>query len=119
MGDLSRLEEYEWRNQTEASRGTLPTMTSAAWNGMTIPNGRLLMVGDQSWRHHQFARYIPTVAEALCQELILGCGAGSPRSRNPPRREAVRIAGPMCPTAIVARLSSVPGLLHTTLDDTG
>src|ERR1700748_3672804 len=39
--------EYEWRNQTEAGKGTLPKMTSATWNGMRIRNGRLLMVGDQ------------------------------------------------------------------------
>jgi tetratricopeptide (TPR) repeat protein len=50
MGDFEPgWREYEWRNQTEAGKGTLPTMTSAAWNGMTIPNGRLLMVGDQGY----------------------------------------------------------------------
>ena len=50
-------------------------MTSAAWNGMRIPNGRLLMVGDQGYGDTiQFARYIPLIADR-CQELILGCSA--------------------------------------------
>ena len=46
-----------------------------AWNGMRIPNGRLLMVGDQGYGDTiQFARYIPLIADR-CQELILGCSA--------------------------------------------
>ena len=67
MGDFEPgWMEYEWRNQTEAGKGTLPKMTSAAWNGMRIPNGRLLMVGDQGYGDTiQFARYIPTDRGAL------------------------------------------------------
>ena len=42
---------------------------------MRIPNGRLLMVGDQGYGDTiQFARYIPLIADR-CQELILGCSA--------------------------------------------
>ena len=64
--------EYEWRNLTEAGKATMPAMTSAAWNGMRIPNGRLLLVGDQGYGDTiQFARYIPMAAER-CQELIVG-----------------------------------------------
>ena len=38
MGDFEPgWMEYEWRNLTEAGKGTLPKMTSAAWNGMRIP----------------------------------------------------------------------------------
>ena len=76
MGDFEPgWKEYEWRNLTEAGKGTLPKMTSAAWNGMRIPNGRLLMVGDQGYGDTiQFARYIPLIADR-CQELIMGCSA--------------------------------------------
>jgi len=64
--------EYEWRNETEAAKGTLPRITSALWNGMPL-QGRLLLVGDQGYGDTiQFARYIPLAAE-LCQELIIGC----------------------------------------------
>ena len=42
---------------------------------MRIPNGRLLLVGDQGYGDTiQFARYIPLIADR-CQELILGCSA--------------------------------------------
>lgn len=67
--------EYEWRNLTEAGKSTMPAMTSAPWNGMRIPNGRLLLVGDQGYGDTiQFARYIPMAVER-CQDLILGCSA--------------------------------------------
>lgn len=65
--------EYEWRNHTQAGRAQLPRMTSAPWNGMAIPAGRILLVGDQGYGDTiQFARYIPLVAER-CQEVLLGC----------------------------------------------
>jgi Tfp pilus assembly protein PilF len=110
--------EYEWRNQTEAGKGTLPKMTSAAWNGMRIPNGRLLMVGDQGYGDTiQFARYIPLIADR-CQELILGCSA-----EMAPLLAAIPGVKQYCHRwtdvpghAAHCRLSSVPGLVHTTLD---
>jgi hypothetical protein len=67
--------EYEWRNETEAGKNTMPKMTSAHWNGMPIPKGRILLVGDQGYGDTiQFARYIPKVA-TLCEEVVLGCSA--------------------------------------------
>lgn len=76
MGDFDPgWMEYEWRNLTEAGKATMPAMTSAHWNGMRIPNGRLLLVGDQGYGDTiQFARYIP-MAAARCQEVIVGCSA--------------------------------------------
>ncbi len=119
MGDFEPgWRAYEWRNQTEAGKGTLPTMTSAAWNGMTIPNGRLLMVGDQGYGDTiQFARYIPAVAER-CQELILGCSAElAPLLATLPGVKQYCHRWTDVPGhAVHCRLSSVPGLLHTTLD---
>jgi hypothetical protein len=110
--------EYEWRNETEAGKGTLPKMTSAAWNGMRVPNGRLLLVGDQGYGDTiQFARYIPMVAER-CQEIVLGCSA-----EMAPLLSTIPGVTQYCHRwtdvpghAVHARLSSVPGLLHTTLD---
>jgi hypothetical protein len=109
--------EYEWRNHTEGGKGTLPKMTSAAWNGMRIPNGRLLMVGDQGYGDTiQFARYIPMVAER-CEELILGCSAemGPLLSTIPGVKQYCHNWTDVPGHAAHCRLSSVPGLLHTTL----
>ncbi len=65
--------EYEWRNLTEAGKATMPAMTSAPWNGMRIPQGRLLLVGDQGYGDTiQFARFIGMAAERV-QEVVLGC----------------------------------------------
>ena len=119
MGDFEAgWREYEWRNLTEAGKGTLPSMTSAAWNGMRIPTGRLLMVGDQGYGDTiQFARYIPTVAER-CQEVILGCSAemGPLLSTMPGVTQFCHHWTDVPGHAAHCRLSSVPGLLHTTLE---
>jgi Tfp pilus assembly protein PilF len=120
MGDFpSGWLEYEWRNQTEAGKGTLPKMTSAAWNGMRIPQGRLLMVGDQGYGDTiQFARYIPLIADR-CQELILGCSAemGPLLATIPGVKQYCHRWTDVPGHAAHCRLSSVPGLLHTTLDN--
>jgi Tfp pilus assembly protein PilF len=120
MGDFpSGWLEYEWRNQTEAGKGTLPKMTSAAWNGMRIPQGRLLMVGDQGYGDTiQFARYIPLIADR-CRELILGCSAemGPLLATIPGVKQYCHRWTDVPGHAAHCRLSSVPGLLHTTLDN--
>jgi Tfp pilus assembly protein PilF len=119
MGDFEPgWKEYEWRNLTEAGKGTLPKMTSAAWNGMRIPNGRLLMVGDQGYGDTiQFARYIPLIADR-CQELILGCSAemGPLLSTIPGVSQYCHRWTDVPGHAAHCRLSSVPHLVHTTLD---
>jgi hypothetical protein len=110
--------EYEWRNQTEAGKTALPAMTSAAWNGMRIPNGRLLMIGDQGYGDTiQFARYIPMLAER-CAELVLGSSAEmAPLLANMPGVAQYCHRWTDVPGhAAHCRLSSVPGLLHTTLE---
>jgi cytochrome c-type biogenesis protein CcmH/NrfG len=110
--------EYEWRNLTEAGKATMPAMTSAAWNGMRIPNGRLLLVGDQGYGDTiQFARYIPMAAER-CQELIVGCSAEmAPLLANIPGVARYCHRWTDVPGhAVHCRLSSLPYLFHTTLD---
>lgn len=110
--------EYEWRNLTEAGKATMPAMTSAAWNGMRIPNGRLLLVGDQGYGDTiQFARYIPMAAER-CQELILGCSAEmGPLLENIPGVSKYCHRWTDVPGhAAHCRLSSLPYLFHTRMD---
>jgi hypothetical protein len=110
--------EYEWRNLTEAGKATMPEMTSAPWNGMKIPTGRLLLVGDQGYGDTiQFARYIPMAAER-CQELILGCSAelGSLLANMPGVSQYCHNWADVPGHAAHCRLSSLPYLFHTRLD---
>jgi tetratricopeptide (TPR) repeat protein len=110
--------EYEWRNLTEAGKATMPAMTSAPWNGMAIPKGRLLLVGDQGYGDTiQFARYIPMVAER-CQEIILGCSAEmGPLLENIPGVHQYCHRWTDVPGhAAHCRLSSLPYLFRTNLD---
>ena len=119
MGDFDPgWMEYEWRNLTEAGKATMPAMTSAAWNGMKIPTGRLLLVGDQGYGDTiQFARYIPMAAER-CQELIIGCS-----QEMEPLLASIPGVAQYCHRwtdvpghAAHCRLSSLPYLFHTRLD---
>jgi Tfp pilus assembly protein PilF len=108
--------EYEWRNLTEAGRGQLPKITSAPWNGMRIPSGRILLVGDQGYGDTiQFCRYIPMVAER-CHEVILGCSVEmlSLLKRMPGVAHAHHRWNEIPGHAAYCRLSSLPGLFHTT-----
>lgn len=110
--------EYEWRNETEAGKGQLPRITSAPWNGMHIPGGKILLIGDQGYGDTiQFARYIPLVAER-CQQVILGCSA-----EMAPLLARIPGVGVCCHRwneipghAAHTRLSSLAGLFHTRLD---
>ena len=119
MGDFEPgWKEYEWRNLTEAGKSTLPKMTSANWNGMRIPKGRLLMVGDQGYGDTiQFARYIPLIADR-CQELIVGCSAEMAPllAKIPGVKQYFHRWTDVPGHAAHCRLSSVPHLVHTTLD---
>ncbi|OYV34198.1 MAG: hypothetical protein B7Z80_21870 [Rhodospirillales bacterium 20-64-7] len=110
--------EYEWRNMTEAGKATMPAMTSAPWNGMVIPTGRLLLVGDQGYGDTiQFARYIPMAAKR-CQELILGCSAemGPLLSNLPGVKQYCHRWTDVPGHAAHCRLSSLPYLFRTQLD---
>jgi hypothetical protein len=107
--------EYEWRNLTEAGKATMPGMTSAAWNGMRIPAGRLLLVGDQGYGDTiQFARYIPMAAER-CQEVVLGCSAemGPLLANIPGVTQYCHRWNDVPGHAVHCRLSSLPYLFHT------
>jgi hypothetical protein len=110
--------EYEWRNETEAGKNTMPKMTSAHWNGMTIPKGRILLVGDQGYGDTiQFARYIPMVAER-CQEVVLGCSSEmGPILRDIPGvTQYCHRWNDVPGHAAHCRLSSLPYLFQTKMD---
>ena len=63
--------EYEWRNQLEQAQGRIPPIKALQWNGMAMPRGRVLLIGDQGFGDTiQFCRYIPMVAER-CQEVVV------------------------------------------------
>ena len=84
---------------------------------MRIPKGRLLMVGDQGYGDTiQFARYIPLIVDR-CQELIVGCSAEmAPLLANVPGVKQYFHRWTDVPGhAAHCRLSSVPHLVHTTL----
>jgi Flp pilus assembly protein TadD len=119
MGDfVPGWMEYEWRNETEAGKNTMPKMTSAHWNGMTIPKGRILLVGDQGYGDTiQFARYIPMVAER-CEEVVLGCSAEmGPILQNVPGvKQYCHRWNDVPGHAAHVRLSTLPYLFQTTLE---
>jgi len=65
--------EYEWRFRLEHTRDALPKINAPQWNGMRLPNGRVLLIGDQGYGDTiQFARYIPWVSQRV-GEVVLGC----------------------------------------------
>ena len=110
--------EYEWRNQTEAGKNTMPAMTSAPWNGMRIPAGRLLLVGDQGYGDTiQFARYIPLIADRV-KEVVLGCSEemGSLLRGIEGVTQVHHRWNDVPGHAVNCRLSSLPYLLGTRLD---
>jgi Tfp pilus assembly protein PilF len=110
--------EYEWRNLTEAGKTTMPAMTSAHWNGMRIPAGRLLLVGDQGYGDTiQFARYIGMAAERV-QDIVLGCSAemGPLLSNIPGVSLYCNRWNDVPGHAVHCRLSSLPYVFDTTPD---
>src|SRR5579885_1038900 len=65
--------EYEWRFRLDHTRDSLPKINAPQWNGMRLPRGRILLIGDQGYGDTiQFARYIPWVTERV-GEVVLGC----------------------------------------------
>jgi len=119
MGDFAPgWLEYEWRNETEAGKNTMPKMTSAHWNGMAIPKGRILLVGDQGYGDTiQFARYISRVA-TMCDEVVLGCSAemGPILQNIPGVKQFCHRWNDVPGHAAHCRLSSLPYLFQTRPD---
>ena len=67
--------EYEWRFDLPNSPKLLPHKDKPLWDGRPMPDGRLLLIGDQGFGDTiQFCRYVPDVAK-LCPNLIMACSS--------------------------------------------
>jgi Flp pilus assembly protein TadD len=68
-------QEYEWRFDMPNSPSLLPATDRPLWDGKPMPNGKLLLIGDQGFGDTiQFCRYIPDVAR-LCPNIIMACSS--------------------------------------------
>ena len=111
--------EYEWRFDLPGSPRLLPHQDKPLWDGKPMPNGTLMLIGDQGFGDTiQFCRYIPEVAR-ICPNLIMACSsemkpivmqqAGITRYFD--RWEDVPAFDAYCP------LSGLPRLFGTDLDN--
>ena len=66
--------EYEWRFARPGAPQPLPPCTRPPWDGRPMPDGTLMLVGDQGFGDTiQFCRYVLDAAK-LCPNIIMGCG---------------------------------------------
>jgi len=67
--------EYEWRFAIPGAPRLLPPGAPPQWNGRPMPDGTLLLIGDQGFGDTiQFCRYIPEAAK-LCPDIIVAASA--------------------------------------------
>jgi len=67
--------EYEYRFDLPNAPALLPPNDRPLWDGAPMPNGTLLLIGDQGFGDTiQFCRYIPEVAK-ICPNLIMACSS--------------------------------------------
>lgn len=73
-GDFAAgFREYAWRNRLPEAQGRIPPIRGAAWNGMPLERGRLLIICDQGFGDvFQFARFIPEASRRV-RELVVAC----------------------------------------------
>jgi hypothetical protein len=66
-------EEYEWRFRLPGAPPLLPPNNCPQWDGKPMPNGTLMLIGDQGYGDTiQFCRYIPEAAKT-CPNIIVAC----------------------------------------------
>ena len=110
--------EYAWRNKLDQARGTLPKMAAAPWNGMRIPDGKILLVADQGFGDMiQFARYIPHVRERV-PHLIVGWGpeVTALLGEHPDIETCIARWADVPPHDAYVLLSTLPQIFGTALD---
>lgn len=110
--------EYEWRFRGEALRRAIPRMTRPVWNGMPLPDRRILIGADQGFGDgFQFARYLPLVAERCAGVVVLCRPPQIPVfSRMPGVVSCVVDTAEVGEHAAYQWLASLPGVFGTTLD---
>jgi tetratricopeptide (TPR) repeat protein len=65
--------ELAWLFRLDHMRNALPKFDAPEWDGMRMPKGRLLLIGDQGYGDTiQFARYIARVRERV-RDVVVGC----------------------------------------------
>ncbi len=110
--------EYEWRNKLPEAQGRTPAIKGAAWNGMALPRGRLLVICDQGFGDgFHFARFLPAAA-ARAKELVL---AASPEieallARIPGVARCHHAWSDLPGFSTHVLISSLPGLLEVRHD---
>lgn len=68
-------QEYEYRFSLPGVPRLLPSNDKPQWDGKPMPDGTLMLIGDQGFGDTiQFCRYIPDVAR-LCPKLIMACSS--------------------------------------------
>ncbi|GGF54531.1 hypothetical protein GCM10007301_12590 [Azorhizobium oxalatiphilum] len=68
-------EEYEWRFSLPNSPQLLPHKDKPQWDGKPMPDGTLLLIGDQGFGDTiQFCRYVAEVAK-LCPNIVMACSS--------------------------------------------
>ena len=67
--------EYEWRFDLPNTARLLPPHDRPLWDGAPMPQGTLMLIGDQGFGDTiQFCRYIPEVAKR-CPNLTMACSS--------------------------------------------
>lgn len=68
-------DEYEWRYKIPGAAPLMPTTDRPQWDGSALPDGRLLLIGDQGYGDViMFGRFIAW-AQARCAALTIACSA--------------------------------------------
>lgn len=110
--------EYEWRWRIPGVAQPLMIEGVPEWDGSPLPEGRIMLVGDQGFGDVlQFARYVPQVA-SRCSEVIVAASAelAALMQTLPGSPKVVTVTRDLPQLAAQTTMSSLPGLLGTTVE---
>jgi hypothetical protein len=110
--------ERAWVFRLDHMRDALPKLDAPEWDGMRMPKGRLLLIGDQGYGDTiQFARYIARVRERV-RDVVVGCSEELlPLILTVPGVQECFVRWTDLPTInAYCPLSSLPRIFETKLD---